>query len=435
MTSLQLAFLSPYVIIIPSNRANVFSAILCAVSLVLALTFRRKGSVYARPAEVIISLVLLLLVVLSGLFSLTPESSSVRGFTILASGLGGFWCSRILLGSPERLRHFRDLCILLLCGMLILSAASIATSGGIYQLLDSHWHPVADRLILLSFAPLTLLGARSRWAIVSGVILLCTSYIILLFGARTAAMGSAVVIPILLCLFAAVLWEWRLKQMVPLLLALFALSLAAGNALFYQDAYHIGKWGKHGESVAYRAESIFFSLKIAYDHPLLGNGLLAPRGKILETYQPEYPYISKETFVKWTGRLKTSENMFFTFLADLGVPFTVIYIVSLIFLMLALLRMVFHPPHDFIFHPLVLFLPLTGAILHYQVLDGLLHPQLSWFFHILLGLIPVSANLSPSPSVVTRNVLLRIAAFAGIAAVGLLLGHFLPPWFPLSLFK
>ena len=248
-------------------------------------------------------------------------------------------------------------------------------------------------------------------------------------------MGSAVVIPIVLCLLAVVLREWRLKQIVPLLVVLFAISLAAGNAIFYQDANHVKKWGKQGESVAYRAESIFFSLKIASDHPLLGNGLLAPRGKILENYQPEYPYISKDTFVKWTSRLRTSENMFFTFLADLGFPFTIIYTASLIFLMLVLLRMVFRPPDDFIFHPLVLFLPLSGAILHYQVVDGLLHPQLSWFFHILLGLIPVSANLSPSPAIVTRNVLLRIAAFAGIAAVGLLLGHLLPPWFALSLFK
>ena len=117
-------------------------------------------------------------------------------------------------------------------------------------------------------------------------------------------MGSAVVIPILLCLFAAVLWEWRLKQIVVLLLVMFAASLAAGNLFFYNDPNLVKKWGKQGESVAYRVENIFFSWKIATDHPLLGLGLLAPRDEILENYQPRYPYVSKETFVQWTSALE-----------------------------------------------------------------------------------------------------------------------------------
>ncbi len=323
----------------------------------------------------------------------------------------------------------------MLCGILILSAVSIAVSGNIYQFVDSHWHPVADRLILLSFAPLALLSARSRWAVAAAVLLLFASYILLLFGARTAAMGSAVVIPILLGIFAAVLRDWRLKQVAVLLMVLFAVSLTAGNHFFYHDPNLVKKWGKEGESVAYRAENIFFSWKIATDHPLLGIGLLAPRDEILKNYQPRYPYVSKETFVQWTSRLKTSENMFFTFMADLGFPFTIIYAASVIFLLFKLLRMVFHPPAEFIFHPLVLLLPISGALLHYQVVDGLLHPQLSWFFHILLGLVPVSAKLSPTPVVRTRNALLRIVAFGVIVAAGLFLGRLLPPGFPLFLFK
>ena len=432
LTCVQLAFLSPYVVVIPGERANVFSAILCAVSLGLAVAFGRKNSACARPSEIVISLILLVLVLLSGLFSLTPGSSSVRGFTVLASGLGGFWCARILLGSPERQSYFLGLCIFLLCGILVLSAASMAISGSIFQYVDSHWHPVADRLILLTFAPLALLGTNSRWGTVAAVLLLFGSYIILLFGARTAAMGSAVVIPIILCLFAAVLWEWRFKQIVVLLIVMFMVSLVAGNHFFYHDPNLVKKWGKGGESVAYRAENIFFSWKIATDHPLLGIGLLAPREKILESYQPRYPYVSKETFSQWTNRLRTSENMFFTFLADLGFPFTAIYTACVIILLFRLLRMVFHPPIEFVFHPLALLLPISGAVLHYQVVDGLLHPQLSWFFHILLGLVPVSTPLVKTSAVRGANVLLRVAAFAVIVAAGLSLGRLLPPGFPLS---
>ena len=103
------------------------------------------------------------------------------------------------------------------------------------------------------------------------MLLLFASYIILLFGARTAAMGSAVVIPILLGIFAAVLREWRLKQVAVLLLVLFAVSLVAGNHFFYHDPNLVKKWDRQGESVAYRAENIFFSWKIATDHPCTGN--------------------------------------------------------------------------------------------------------------------------------------------------------------------
>jgi len=36
----------------------------------------------------------------------------------------------------------------------------------------------------------------------------------------------------------------------------------------------------------------------------------------------------------------------------------------------------------------VLLFPLTVALVHYQLFDGLLFPQSCWFFHLLLGLIP-----------------------------------------------
>ena len=133
------------------------------------------------------------------------------------------------------------------------------------------------------------------------------------------------------------------------------------------------------------------------------------------------------------ARLRTSENIIFTFLADLGFPFTIIYTASVIILLFNLLRMVFHPPAEFVFHPLVLLLPISGALLHYQVLDGLLHPQLSWFFHLLLGLIPVSAKLSSTSAVSIKNVLLRTVLFGVIVAAGLFLGRLLPPGFPLFL--
>ena len=334
LTSLQLAFLSPYVIVIPGDRANVFSAILCAVSLVVALAFRRKDSVCARPSEIVISLVLLVLVVLSGLFSLTPGPSSVRGFTILASGLGGFWCARILLASRERQRHFQWLCIFLLCGILVLSAASMAIKRQHLSIrgfaLASCSRP-AHSAFLCPAGPAeceVTLGCGGCSALA-----LCQLHNTLVRGPDGCNGVGRGYSDHFFAFLPRFFGNGGSSKSSLLLLVMFAVSLAAGNHFFYQDPNLVKKWERQGESVAYRAESIFFSWKIATDHPLLGIGLLAPRDEILENYQPRYPYISKETFVQWTHRLRTSENMFFTFLADLGFPFTIIYTASVIFLL------------------------------------------------------------------------------------------------------
>jgi len=38
-------------------------------------------------------------------------------------------------------------------------------------------------------------------------------------------------------------------------------------------------------------------------------------------------------------------------------------------------------------HPMAVLLPLAGAFLHFNVTEGLYQPHISWFFHILLGLV------------------------------------------------
>jgi O-antigen ligase len=140
---------------------------------------------------------------------------------------------------------------------------------------------------------------------------------------------------------------------------------------------------------AYRIENYPFSWSIAKRHPFFGIGLRAPRTAFLEDYQVEYKYSSKEEFAKVLAEIKTPDNIFLTFIAEMGLPFTILYLAAVMVLLFKLMRMVFHPPPGLIFPPLVLAFPLAVALVHYQLYDGLLFSQNSWFFHILLGLIPV----------------------------------------------
>lgn len=421
-TSLHLIFMAPYIVILPDERTKLFSAGLCTLSLAAALALGSRKSWSLKSVPGVVSLVLLSLIVLSGLFSSTPLSSSLRGFAIAAAGLGGFWCARILLGSEERQRLFQWLCIFGLAGMIALVFLSLALGKPFYALIDSHWHPVVSRVILLSFAPLALLGSGSPRLVGLGVGLLILGYGVLLLGGRIG-MESAVGIPAAMCLLAALLREWKWKHLGPILAGMLAISTIIGSHLIHQP----GNVGKEHISIAYRAENIFFSWKIAKMHPFLGLGLWAPRDELVENYTPRYSHVSKNRFVKWTKELRTSENTILTFLADLGIPFVIIYGIAIAVLMIMLLRMVFRPPAGSYFHPLVLFLPLSGAVLHFQVVDGLFHPQVSWFFHVLLGLIPTSASLSPKPAISIPGVIGRALAFATAAALGIGIAYLMPP--------
>ncbi len=389
-TSLHLAFLTPSINLIPGERAKVFSGILCALSLILALFFGNRDSLNRKSPEIWISLALLLLALLSTCQSSTPGSSAARAFVIMSSGLGGFWCARLLIKTHARKLNFQWFCLLVLAALLIVAALGKALSGNVYQFLDYNWHPFGSRIMLLSFAPLALCFTGSGWKRSFGFVLLSLSYAVFVISGSHAGAGANVVIPAALCLLVLCLRKWRPKQLAILLVLMLIMSVAI--AAHYKIIG--GKIDRYHQSIAYRTESIFFSWHIAKQKWLLGNGLWAPREKYLENYSIKYPYITKARFTKWIKKLRTSENNFLTFMVDLGFPFVIIYSVSLIILLRKLLLLHFRHPPNLTFHPMALLLPFSGALLHLMAYEGLYQPQVTWYFHILLGLIPTSVGFA-----------------------------------------
>jgi hypothetical protein len=155
--------------------------------------------------------------------------------------------------------------------------------------------------------------------------------------------------------------------------------------------------------------------------------LLAPRQPYLQDYEIHYPYLTKADFSSWTAKLRTSENNFLTFMADLGFPFIILYSGALVVILGRLAGLALQPSSGAVFPALALLLPLMGEILHLQVVDGLFHPQVSWFFHILLGLGSTSTgNYAPLPGVwqgLAVRFLMFGAVIAGGAALGIMLGR------------
>ena len=159
-TSLQLAFLQPYIILVPGEHSNLFSG---------APLFPHpdrgpdldagRGAIRFRSPEFLVSVALVVLGVVSALNSLPLRSPSFRVVVLLASGLGGFWCARLLIAYPGKSTPLP----------VALPGAPGRRPGPEpgripaereqiqYLFFAGSNHPLTNLIFLLSFAPLTLL--------------------------------------------------------------------------------------------------------------------------------------------------------------------------------------------------------------------------------------------------------------------------------------
>jgi len=387
-TSVHAAFLQPYFVIIPGERAKIFSGLLCAMSLFCAVLMVGKLRRFGTARELGISIALLLLVLVSSALSSIPVSSSYRGFVVLASGLGGFWCARILLTDSFRLELFKWFCLCLLVALAAAGVIGYFVRGSVHAFLDVNPHPLANRMLLLSFAPVALIIRKRNYQVILGILVLCACYVVFYLS----DLRSAMIIPVILVVLTVFFGFLKLRHCI-VLLVVFALILT-----FFFHSLPPDKIGLTYEPAYYRAENYPFSWHIASKHPFFGIGLRAPRDEYLHDYQIKYPYVTKEKFAESVKTIVSSENIFLTFAVEVGFPFVVLYTFSLSTLIYKLASIVKDKKRQYILPPLALLLSITAGLLHFQVLDGLLHPQISWFFHILLGLIPVSPTLAAESS-------------------------------------
>ncbi len=336
----------------------------------------------------------------------------------MSAGLGGYWSARLLLVTPERQRTFLWFSLGLLAAVLLGCGAGLWARGNVFFFLDTHYHPVGSRIILFSFVPIALIFSPSRLKVGLGIALLSLGYLVLLLAGKKHGMGSALFVPPALALLAACFRTWSGRNLAIILLVLFFGAATAGHLL----RPILAEKNKYHESVAYRVENVRFSWHLAREHPWFGIGLLAPRQPYLQDYEITYPYLTKADFSAWTAKLRTSENNFLTFMADLGFPFIFLYSSALVVILGRLAGRALQPSSGAVFPALALLLPLMGEILHMQVYDGLFHPQVSWFFHILLGLASTSTgSCAPLPGV-WQAFGLRFLMFGAVIAGGMALG-------------
>ncbi len=388
LTCLNAAFVFPSFAVIEGDRAKLLTALFCFASLIASISFVKRSPGTGAPLEAIVSAVLTCLVLISSSLSATPEASMLRAFSVVISALGGFWCARFLINSPQKREFFTWFCTGLLSLIIILSFTGYFFYGGIEHFLDVNVHPLANRMLLLAFGPLALILGKVKRNMIIGGSVLCLGYAVCFLS----DLRSAVLIPVVLGGIAVAFGSLRARRFLLILAPLTVVIVLFFNQLPIQ------KLQPNYEPAYYRIENYPFSWHIAVRNPFFGNGLRAPREKYLDDYQLMYRYSTKEKFADSTKRIVVSENIFLTFMAELGFPFLIIYTGSLGILLIRLTRWASKPKQLKFVPALALLLPLLGAVMHFFVLDGLLHPHVSWFFHVLLGMIPRPESKVPTDS-------------------------------------
>ncbi|MGC8660525.1 MAG: O-antigen ligase family protein, partial [Desulfomonilaceae bacterium] len=335
--------------------------------------------------------------------------------------------ARILLNSKTRVKIFVWVCAVSLDLLLILSLWGYYFHGlSTYFVFDLHL--LVDIILLLSFSSLALAMSGRFLGIVFGISLLVLSYVALYICGMTAV-DSAVLIPTVILIPGLILTLSRSRnRLAPIIIVLFTVAVTAHFLSYDSTKQHYSKdynWG--------RLEFYTFSAHIAQQAPWFGIGLRTPRTPYVADYKGWHRSYSEKEFEQFVSWAVSSQNIFLTFMVGFGTPFALIYLFAIVFLLIRLFRATLNPSPDSLIPPLAIFLPVTGAMLHFLVMDILLMPTIAWFFHILLAMIPKPAPKEQREKIKLRSVLVVSGLTVFVALIGILVGThpaFKPENFP-----
>ena len=184
-------------------------------------------------------------------------------------------------------------------------------------------------IFLLSFAPLALLRQKSRPVMMLGLVLLALSYAVVCLSQRI----SVVFIPLGLVFLGPPVGVLRWKHLVLALLV-----IRVGYRFFLPPDFLV-LTEQSLPLLPGRKFPLF--LGVAKQHPLLGIGLRTPREIFLKDYQVIYPYTNKEQFLRDIASIISADNIFLTFMAGIGFPFLICYLLAISILLFKLIRMSF----------------------------------------------------------------------------------------------
>lgn len=426
-TSVQLALLKTFVPVIVGVKADVYSGALCAITLSFAILATGARGVRIAWTELVISGALITLAICSGVFSSTPWSSTVWALTWGGNALGGFWAARLLLTNPVRVKIFVWICAGTLNLLLILSLWGYYFHG-LSQYFVDNLHQLVNIILLLSFASLALISGGKILGVIFGCAVLLSSYAALYVCGVGGVEAALLIPPVILVPGLILTLSGSKSRLGPIIVVLFAVAVTA-HYISWVSGERFSDKGYQQE----RLEFYTFSGHVAKQSPWVGIGLRTPRDAYLSDYEVRQPHQTRGQFAQSVSWLVTSQNIFLTFMVGFGIPFAAIYLFAVVFLVIRLVRATFNPDPNWLVPPLALLIPITGALLHFMMMDIILMPQIAWFFHILLALIPKPALQAQRKKINLGSALSVVGLTVAAALFGIVLGThpaFKPENFP-----
>lgn len=370
---LQAAFLTPYVVLVPCERTNVFTALLVLLPMLYLVTgrLRNEFAVSFSWWTVLPWALFVVGLAASALASQEPFPSALRALAFIGPTAAGLVCGYGLYRSHEARMSLFHLLTFCFAGL----AFSHLFFGAMPSFMGLHHHALAGTLVLLSVGPIYLVGQVGRLQRFIGVtLLLLGGLVCFLAGSRFVILLPFALIPVyiafksmtLRCAFAGVL-----------------ISALVAGAFFLAYPDKVLRVQNY-ESTYYRVEAFPATWEMVKRHGLLGVGIRTPRKPYLEDYQPVSGMATKEEFQGTLERNVTWDNQYLSLLCGIGVPLTLLYLYLAGRLLATYLRRAWRQEIDHAAERALTF-ALLASVIHFTVHDGLFYPQISWFFHLLLG--------------------------------------------------
>jgi hypothetical protein len=239
---------------------------------------------------------------------------------------------------------------------------------------------MANLLLLLAAGPLSLFvkARTAKSKIVYGCILATGFLACFLIGSRFVILLPFLFLPFLL-LFGG------MRKRTFFVLAGTFLTI---SAVFFTLLPGKILREKNYESVYYRVEGVPAALHIVKQHPFFGIGIWAPREPYLKDYKITSNLVDRKRFMRSVKRIETSDNVLTTMMVGFGLVPTLVYLGMMGGYCRRLFRVVKIKRESGILHP-VIALSLAASLIHFTLHDGLLYPQINWFFHLFIGLLPL----------------------------------------------
>jgi len=368
---LHATFLWPYVVLVPAERTNVFTSLLT----LLPLLSLAGGGVWPKASfpwrTVLPWAVLTAGVALSAAMSLAPWPSGLRALSFIAPAVGGLACGQSLFRSEGERRFLFALLTVCFASLVLLHLIF----GAAPSFLGLHHHALAGALVLLSAGPIYHAGR-------GGCAQRCASIVLLLLGAAVCFIAGSrfvILLPFALIPVYLVLKTLSWRNAI-LMLAASAVTAGLFFVVYPSKALRV----ENTESTYYRVEAFPATWEIVRHHPLLGIGIRTPREPFLASYTPVSGMTTKEDFLGTLGRNVTWDNQYLSLLCGIGLPLTLLYLFLAGRPLALYLRQAWRHTLDPATERAFTF-ALLASVIHFAVHDGLYYPQISWFFHLLLG--------------------------------------------------